>query len=246
MLKDFIKQIKSGNYSNINSFLTKLKEFLLESIISFIKKNNIPLNEQDIEDIVQDILVKVCQNDFSLIKNIIDIDKSPGYFFSMVRNFIFSNIKENKRFEPIDKYENENENSKTQKEEKFIFKGDHTDYLVAEEVLTIFKDFLSSIKNKTHKIIFLKKLNGYQPKDIEKKLKVSISNINTVFSRIKSEFVRFLNENNLNNIEDEILKNVTQWFLSCCSEVENKVDEDKEDVDEDKKEKYEVDRNKKG
>ncbi|MCR4422778.1 MAG: sigma-70 family RNA polymerase sigma factor [Spirochaetales bacterium] len=222
MLKDLVKQIKLGNFSNLDLFLNEVKNFLSESCRTFIKKNNIPLNELDVEDIVQDLLLKIFSNDFEIIKKIVDIDKIYSYLFSSARNSIYSKIKENKKFEQIHENNTEDENKIDRVEQKFIFKGDHTDYLVSEEFLTLLQDFLSSIKNKTHKKIFLMKIKGFTSNLIEEKLKVNITNINTVFSRIRKEFVRYLNDNNLNSIEDEVIKKVYQWFKNCFLNEEDK------------------------
>lgn len=222
MLKDLVKQIKLGNFSNLDLFLNEVKNFLSESCRNFIKKNNIPLNELDVEDIVQDLLLKIFSNDFEIIKKIVDIDKIYSYLFSSARNSIYSKIKENKKFEQIHENNTEDENKIDRVEQKFIFKGDHTDYLVSEEFLTLLQDFLSSIKNKTHKKIFLMKIKGFTSNLIEEKLKVNITNINTVFSRIRKEFVRYLNDNNLNSIEDEVIKKVYQWFKNCFLNEEDK------------------------
>lgn len=211
MLEDFVRQIKSGNYNNINSFLSELQIFLKETCKKLsinIKLKNFDIN---IDDIVQDILLKTIENDFFVVKNILDVDKTKSYFVSIVRNHIFSILKNNKKFENLDEYENQDNDTK--KEEKLIFKGDHTDYLTAEEVIALFKEFLKSIKNKIHKEVFIMKLNGFSTKDIEKSTKLSEVNINTIYSRLKQNFVRFIDENNLYYIEDEVMREVFDWFF---------------------------------
>ncbi len=214
MLKEYVKDIKSGKPINQKQFYRELTEFARLSYIKVAKRYSIELTNEDIDDIVHDAILELIKNNYEKIKRINDIDKSASYIFKTVRNMIFNLCKKRNKIKPEDLFieKEDGENLKNEQDKKFIFKGDHTDFLVGEEYLEFVKEFLKNIKNKKHKQIFLMKLNNIKTSIISNSTGLTQSNINTIFSRLKNDLVRIINQNCLNNINDEILRELYEWF----------------------------------
>ncbi len=229
MIYEFIKDIKENKNIDQNLFFINLQIFC-RNICKKIISNDLNISDEEIEDIVQDTIVKLWEDNFKIIKGINDPLKAPSYIVKMLKNKIFSILKEKDNFEKISDIDgnedNDLKNAKKNKEQnKYIFKGDHTDYLVAEEILFILNQFFKDITGKKEKIIFLKKLQSIKSKDIAKELGLSETNVNTIFSRLNKKLVRLLKKNNLINIEnceknDEISKIIYDWLLSILDMTE--------------------------
>ncbi|MFN3410946.1 MAG: sigma-70 family RNA polymerase sigma factor [Exilispira sp.] len=224
-----VKDIKNGNNVNLNKFLDLLSFYIEKSIINEIKKfrNQSFSVTFSKEDIKQNILIKILDNNFKIIRDINDVNNFFSYLYKMIRHEIYGLYKEIKSISSYNIIEEKNDEEKVSifadQSKTIFYKGDQTDILKSEEIIKIINKFLDNITDKRNKIIFLEKLAGKPGKKIARELNLTESNVNTIFSRIYEKLVRIIEINDLNNIEinNLIINELREWLNYYMNKIKN-------------------------
>ncbi len=225
MLKENIRLIKENKPFSVNNFCSELETFFKRAISKIKASTKINISESEIEDIVQDCICKMIQNDYENIRRIKEIDYFASYLMKVATHQMYYILKKEKKVERLPNTFEDDEMKSEKEVNRYIFKGDHTDYLVAEEVIFILNKFFQTIKDRKHLIIFYKKLNNVKADKIAIELDLTESNVNTIYSRIMQNLVRYFEKNNLINMNDEIMKNVYNWLIKYLENIIEKNDE---------------------
>lgn len=223
-----VKDIKNGNNVNLNKFLDLLSIYTEKFIINEIRKfrdRSFSVNFT-VEDIKQNIFIKILDNNLKIIRNINDVNNFFSYLLKMVRNEIYSLFKEMKLTSSYNTIEEKNDEEDViifnDQLKTIYYKGDQTDILKSEELIKTINKFLNKITDKRNKIIFLEKLAGKSGKKIARELNLTESNVNTIFSRIYEKLVRIIEINDLNiEISSLIINELREWLNYYLNKTKN-------------------------
>jgi len=168
LTEEEFNKLKERDNKIFNKLYNRSKYYLYNYILTKMGDND------DIEDIVNDTMYVAWKR----IDKLNNIDKYKSWIKGIARNLIYQNIKNKKNIKEKEKIIIENEISDLKDIQNNIYK-------VKEKAnrVTIIKKIIDGLKPEYREIIMLRVLNGMEPDDISKKLKLKKKRVYNCISR---------------------------------------------------------------
>lgn len=170
---DLIKKI----LDNKNSFGVLVDRFeqKLRRYIGRISNSN----QQDIDDLLQDIFIKI-------FVNLNNFDRSlslNAWVYRIAHNLVIDNFRKDSRQIKHGKFDFDDEIFNFQK-----YEGGILEEIYKKESVQYIQKIMNSLSIKNHEILYLRFIEGYSYKEISDILKKPESNITSILYRAKKEF----------------------------------------------------------
>ncbi len=168
LTEEEFNKLKERDNKIFNKLYNRSKYYLYNYILTKMGDND------DIEDIVNDTMYVAWKR----IAKLNNIDKYKSWITGIAKNLIYQNIKNKKNLRQNEKIIIENEISDLKDIQNSIYKVKEKANRVA-----IVKKIIDGLKPEYREIIMLRVLNGMEPDDISKKLKLKKKKVYNCISR---------------------------------------------------------------